>query len=312
MDRGRVLVVDDDAAQRRLMQLRLEEEHFTVLAVGSGEDCLAKAGDFEPDVILLDINMPGLDGIETCRRLKQLPDLGHVPVVFVTGARDDDPTIVEALRVGGNDFMSKDASATVMLARLSCQITICRTQRQLRKIAMTDELTGVFSRRFLWDSLRRAVKSATRTKPGAVACLMADLDHFKGINDSQGHMIGDMALRATAELIRKNTRETDIVGRYGGEEFVIILPDTDVAGAVRTAEKIRAAVEAGSLTTLSIGVAVLVPPELDLLRSPDALDEAMAALLANADAAMYVAKRGGRNRVTVYDPEMSAQRGGIA
>ena len=137
--RGRVLIVDDDAAQRRLMALKLEEEGFECRALASGEECLLEALGFDPDVILLDINMPGLDGIETCRRLKKIPELIAVPVVFITGFKDDDPTIVEALRAGGNDFISKDASQSVLFTRVRCQVTINRSQRQLRRLAMTDE-----------------------------------------------------------------------------------------------------------------------------------------------------------------------------
>jgi diguanylate cyclase (GGDEF)-like protein len=302
--RGRVIVVDDDAAQRRLMTLRLEEDLFDIRAYASGDECLAKAADFDPDVILLDINMPGMDGIETCRRLKQMPELQSVPVVFVTGQRDDDPTTIEALAAGGNDFMSKDASQPVMIARLSCQITINRTQRQLRKLAMTDELTGLFSRRFLFDSLRRTVKAASRAHPGSVACLLADLDHFKTINDVQGHMAGDSVLRATAEVIRISTRESDIVGRFGGEEFIIILPDTNLDGAMIVAEKIRACVEKSCATTVSIGVSVLEPVDGEALRRDAVLEESLRMIIHRADTAMYVAKRNGRNRVAAWTDGM--------
>jgi len=302
--RGRVIVVDDDAAQRRLMVMRLEEDRFDVRAFATGEDCLAKAVDFDPDVILLDINMPGLDGIETCRRLKQMPELQAVPVVFVTGQRDDDPTTVEALAAGGNDFMSKDASQPVMIARLSCQITIHRTQRQLRKLAMTDELTGLFSRRFLFDSLRRTVKAASRSHPGAVSCLLCDLDHFKTINDLQGHIAGDAVLREAAERIRQSTRESDIVGRFGGEEFIAILPDTTLDGALVVAEKIRASVEADCATTVSIGVAVLEPVDGEELRREPVLDDALRMIIHRADTAMYASKRAGRNRVTAWREDL--------
>ena len=303
--RGRVVVVDDDAAQRRLLAMRLEDEGFEVRVFVTGEECLARAADFDPDVILLDINMPGLDGIETCRRLKQLPELHAVPVVFITGQRDDDPTTVEALHAGGNDFMSKDASQPVMLARLSCQITINRAQRQLRKIAMTDELTGLFSRRFLFDSLRRTVKCATRAKQAVIACLLCDLDHFKAINDKQGHIAGDEVLRRTAEVIRSCTRESDVVGRFGGEEFVVLLPDTDTDGAIVVAEKIRAAVEANGATTISIGVALLEPVPGDVLRQEAMLEELVRMILHRADTAMYASKHGGRNRVTLWSEDLA-------
>ncbi|MBA2538133.1 MAG: response regulator [Deltaproteobacteria bacterium] len=130
--RGRVIVVDGDAEQRRLMTLRLEENLFDVRGYATGDDCLAKAADFDPDVILVNITMAG--GIETCRRLKQVPALKTVPVVFVTG-RDDDQTTIEALAAGGSDFLSNNASQPVMIARLSSQIALNRTQRQIRNLA---------------------------------------------------------------------------------------------------------------------------------------------------------------------------------
>jgi len=282
----------------------VEEDNFDVRTFAGGEECLAKAADFDPDVILLDINMPGMDGIETCRRLKEMPELQAVPVVFITGQRDDDPTTVEALEAGGNDFMSKDASQPIVIARLNCQITISRTQRQLRRLAMTDELTGLFSRRFLFDSLRRTVKAASRAHPGSVGCLLADLDHFKTINDVQGHMAGDAVLRSCAEVIRSSTRESDIVGRFGGEEFIAILPDTNLEGSMFVAEKIRAAVEKSCSTTVSIGVSVLEPVQGEELRRDTVLEESLRMIIHRADTAMYASKRGGRNRVTAWHDGM--------
>lgn len=303
--RGRVAVVDDDAPHRRLMAMRLEEDGFETTTFASGEECLASAGSFGPEVILLDINMPGLDGIETCRRLKKDPELQNVPVLFVTGQSDDDPTTVEALQAGGNDFISKDASQPVLVARVACQITIQRAQSKLREAAITDELTGAFSRRFLFDALRRAVKSSSRVKPRGVSCLIADLDNFKRLNDTLGHLKGDEALKQVADTIRANTRETDVVGRFGGEEFVIVLPDTPVEDAVLVAEKIRCGVERDCKTTLSIGVAYTAPTAIEALRKESALDGLVQQLLHHADIAMYASKRSGRNRVTTYDPKLA-------
>lgn len=302
--KGRVLIVDDDGGQRRLMQMQLEDEGFECKSLKSGEECLAEAVVFDPNVILLDINMPGIDGIETCRRLKQMPEMIAVPVVFITGHKDDDLTIVEALRAGGNDFISKDASQAVLCTRVRCQVTINRSQRLLRRMAITDELTGLFSRRFIFDALRRSVKSTQRTRPGGVACLFGDLDHFKKVNDTQGHLVGDETLRKAAAAMKKCTRETDVVGRLGGDEFVSILYDVDEKGATAVAEKIRTAVQQACTTTISIGIAIAETVPLDVLRKERALDEVVQRLLHQADVAMYASKGAGRNRVTVYTPEL--------
>lgn len=307
--RGRVMLVDDDAAQRRLLQLRLEEEGFEVLAEKSGEDCLARVQQLDPDVLLLDINMPGLDGIETCRRVKRLPELHDLPVVFVTGARDDDPTILEALQAGGNDFVSKDASTPVLMTRVRCQVIIGRSQRRLKHIAMTDELTGLFSRRYLFDALRRVVKSVQRASPRGVACLLLDLDHFKTVNDTLGHLEGDEALKKVAAVIRSATRESDICGRFGGEEFVVVLADVDESGARVAAEKIRAAIERQCAVSVSIGVALAGPVTLETLRRERALDDVVQKLVHDADLAMYASKAAGRNRVTFFTPALADRIG---
>lgn len=302
---GKVLLVEDDPAQRRLMQMSLETEGFIVSTAKSGEECLALVGTIDPDVVLIDINMPGMDGIETCRRLKQMPEVATIPVVLVTGQSDDDPTTVEALRAGGNDFISKDASAPVLYTRVRCQITINRAQRQLRRLAMTDELTGLSSRRFLFDSVRRLLKTASRHPPrGGVSCILADLDHFKKINDTKGHSRGDEALRQLATVIKECTRETDIAARFGGEEFVLILPDTPVEGAMILAEKIRVTVEQRCATTVSIGVAIAELPPVGSVRTEQSLEEDMQRLIHEADLAMYASKTNGRNRVTRFSPQL--------
>jgi diguanylate cyclase (GGDEF)-like protein len=302
--RGCVIVVDDNAAQRHLISLQLVEEGFVVHTFTSGDECLKNAAALDPDVILLDIQMPGMDGIETCRRLKRHHDTHAVPVVFLTGHSDDEATMVEALRAGGNDFISKDSSPIVLLTRVNCQMMISSTQRQLRQMIMTDELTGLYSRRFLFDTLRRILKAIVRVQYSGVALLVADLDHFKKINDTYGHLEGDRVLRNVAKILQANTRETDCVARFGGEEFVILLPATGIQGALIVAEKVRAAVEASGPTTVSLGVTCAETIPHESIRG-NALDDLISRLLREADAAMYVSKVQGRNRATVWHPELA-------
>lgn len=300
--RGRVLVCDDDAATRRLMQISLSKRDFEVVLAENGLACIDKAATYGPDVVLLDINMPGLDGIETCRKLKASPETSDIPVLFVTGqSQHDDKVIVAALDAGGNDFVSKDAPIHVLVARVRSQVAISRAHIKLRRLAMTDDLTGVFSRRFLLDSFRRAVKNTSRGGgPADLSCLLADIDDFKRINDTLGHIQGDAVLRQVAKTIDRVTRETDVVARFGGEEFVVLMPHTDIDGAVVGAEKIRAAVAREcEPVTISIGVAALTNEDTADIRKPGGVDLLIQSLLRRADKAMYTAKDLGKNRVEV-------------
>jgi diguanylate cyclase (GGDEF)-like protein len=295
--RGKVLVVDDVAANRELLAQDLEEEGFVVQSVASGPECLAVAQSNPPDVILLDIQMAGMDGIETCRRLKTEPSTMHIPVLFVTANRADDETAVKALEVGGNDFLTKPYSPPILVARVSCQITIARAHARLRRHAMTDELTGVYSRRHLLESMRRTLKAATRAT-GCVACLLVDVDHFKAINDTRGHLEGDRVLRMVAQAIAGCVREIDIVARYGGEEFVVLLPQTDLGGAAKVGEKIRSTVAAACApVTISVGAAAMCDPDVASVRDESHMEGLVTRLLRHADQATYAAKSAGRNRV---------------
>jgi diguanylate cyclase (GGDEF)-like protein len=304
--RGRVLVVDDDPANRRMLREVLTEQEFEVVLAAGGPQCLELASQAQPEVILLDIRMPGMDGIETCRRLRKSTDTANIPVLFVTGFGDDEPTTVDALSAGGNDILSKDAPTPVLCARLTCQIEISRAQAKLRRIAMTDELTGLFSRRFLFDSLRRAVKGTSRGGPTGIVCLLADVDHFKRINDTHGHMEGDRVLAKIAQTIDGHTRDTDLVARFGGEEFVVLLTNTDLGGASIVAEKIRVAVADTCGTTISVGGAWLESAPVELLKSKGEVDKLIDRLLQQADVAMYDAKRLGRNLVVMCTQPVTA------
>jgi diguanylate cyclase (GGDEF)-like protein len=267
----------------------------------SGLGCLDKARIWQPSLIVLDIFMPELDGIEVCRRLKRDPLTADIPVLFVT-ASPDEATALAALAAGGRDFVERPVSPAIFLARVSVLVSSFEFQKKLRELAMTDELTGLFSRRYFFESLRQHV---TRTARGggaerALSCLMLDVDRFKAINDRYGHLTGDDVLRWVAEQVRSLLRGGDVAARFGGEEFVVLLPETPEAGAIRVAEKIREAIEhgrerPGPAVTVSIGVATYEAPEQ---AGRSSSESAVAdALLRRVDAALYEAKRGGRNRV---------------
>ncbi|MBW2732008.1 MAG: diguanylate cyclase [Deltaproteobacteria bacterium] len=315
--RGQILLVDDDPANRKLMEIQLRDEGFEVQTVASGQQCLHAVIGQRPDVILLDIQMPGLDGISTCQRLKDNAETADLPVLFITGHRDDDPTVIEALSAGGNDFLSKDAPNPVLVARVESQVAISRANARLRELAITDELTGLHSRRFLFDALRRAIKATARRRRGdeGLACLMIDIDHFKRVNDFHGHAAGDELLRRVGQTLQNAIRETDRVARFGGEEFVVILPDTDVQGASIVADRIwRSIPDCCGGITVSIGLAHMPANRIELGQAntddstTDTVQVALNEILQQADAAMYVAKAQGRNRISIHQAAGDLQK----
>lgn len=294
----RVLVVDDIASSRELLRQDLGGAGFDVRSQASGYGCLDVARLFDPAVIILDIDMPGMDGIETCRRLKADPTTAHIPILFLTGQQDEETAVV-ALAAGGNDFLHKPYSRSIMLARVSSQVAINEAQARLRRMVITDALTGLYSRRFFYDGVRQQAAALARSDSPVLACLMLDVDHFKSINDRFGHVVGDRTLVRVAELVKDSVRSADIAARFGGEEFVIALPATRIETAHAIAEKVRAAVESGfgpsseEKVTVSIGAATVSLAGTGL----DEQGQLIEKLIHDADEALYKAKRAGRNRV---------------
>ena len=295
-EQASILVVDDNEAQRELVATQLEIEGFQVDVAGSGAACLERCAQSPPDVVLLDVNMPGMNGIETCLKLKADPDLSDIAVLFLTGWSDDDELVLEALEAGGNDFVVKTASPKILLARVRTQAAMRQSQKRILQMAMHDELTGLYSRRFLYDAFRRLLTACGRSSQNrGLACLVADIDHFKQVNDTLGHLEGDRALRRVADALKLGLRETDIVARFGGEEFVVLLPDTSFDDALDVANKLRERVRSETPCSISLGVSWT-----DSV-NPEQLDRDLESLLSRADRGMYLAKERGRNRVCTWE-----------
>ena len=258
--------------------------------------------------------MPKVDGIEVARRIKANKALPFIPIIMQT-ALDSTEQTVEGLDAGADDYITKPINFAVLEARVRTQLRVKalveQVQRQaaeLLHVSRTDALTGLDNRRFLEERLEEAFEHARRlSEPFAV--VMCDLDKFKSVNDTYGHQAGDVVLQQLADVLRAQTREIDRVGRYGGEEFMLLLPGTTLDAAARFGERVRDAVEAHTFTfpggtlrrTLSAGVAAWPHPRLT---SSDALVKA-------ADDALYVAKETGRNRVVRFEsPEFNAHTEG--
>jgi diguanylate cyclase (GGDEF)-like protein len=313
----RILIADDHEDNVELLRARLEARGYEVHAARNGEQALELVGQCDPDLILLDVMMPKMDGMEVARRIKANPDLPFIPIIMQT-ALDTTESKVEGLDAGADDYITKPINFAELEARVksllrikALQDALSERERQLSdmnekllSISRTDALTGLDNRRHLEERLDEMFEHSRRLGE-PLGCVMFDLDRFKSVNDTYGHQAGDQVLKELAGILTREAREIDHVGRYGGEEFMLLLPGTVLDSAVVFAERVRSAVEANTFTlrettitrTISAGVASYPFPGIE---SPDALVRA-------ADDALYVAKETGRNRVVRYaSPEFTA------
>ncbi len=307
-----ILVADDEPVNLALIKRRLEWEHYVIHTAQDGGEAVTRAREVLPDLIILDVMMPVLDGLQACRLLKDEGETRDIPVIFLS-ALDDMETKVNGLSAGANDYISKPFSAEELVARVGVAIRLKRERDRLRLSAeearrkaedasaksMTDALTGLLNRYGLHGSLQRQLAEARRyDRP--LSCLLLDIDHFKLVNDTYGHAAGDTALMQVARVLSEAVRGSDVVCRYGGEEFLVLAPETKLEGASALAEKIRFNVAARLFgdgervfpVTLSIGVS-------QLHTSESGHD-----MIARADAALYLAKESGRNRVEAASQEI--------
>ena len=291
---SRVLVVDDVPDNVKLMACELADLGYEVVSALDGPTALRLARERSPDVILLDVMMPGMDGIEVCRRLKADPVSRTIPVVMVS-ARERENDVVEGLDAGAHDYVTKPFNTRILLARVRSAVrakadhdTITELNRRLAEQATVDSLTGARNRAYLSDAMSQAM-SLSRRRGLPLSLVMLDVDHFKSYNDTYGHPAGDDVLRAVVEVLSGVVRAHDVVARYGGEEFVVLLPATDSDAARVAADRLRAALALYPWprrpVTASLGIATSEPGSTDLLTLVD-----------RADRALYLAKRSGRDR----------------
>jgi diguanylate cyclase (GGDEF)-like protein len=301
---ARILIVDDHEDNVELLRARLEHRGFVCSTARDGVEALAAVEADPPDLVLLDLMMPRMDGFEVARRIKQNPDLPFIPIIVQT-ALDDVEHKVEGLAAGADDYITKPINFAELEARVGSMLRIKRLQEalelaniQLTELATTDGLTRTYNRGHIEVRLREMFDQAIRLHE-PVSCVMLDIDHFKAVNDRYGHQVGDGVLRQFADLLHGVARDIDKVGRYGGEEFLVILPGTALDSAVTFAERARLEVEQhlfriGDTTlrrTVSCGVAGWPHPGI----------EHRDHLVRAADDALYVAKALGRNRVVRFD-----------
>jgi diguanylate cyclase (GGDEF)-like protein len=295
-----ILVAEDSLVVRAVVRRHLEEQGYTVLEADDGVAALERCRCEHPDVVLLDVEMPGLDGHQVLEALKADPDLSSIPVVFLTG-RTSTEDVVAGLALGAHDYLKKPFEPAELIARVTSAVRLKALQDELRSrnlelehISRTDALTGLSNRRHAEEQLHRHVSSARRYGM-ELSVIMLDIDHFKAINDTFGHAAGDAVLRGFATRLGLFLRAEDVGARWGGEEFLIVLPFTDLEGATAVAERLRAAL-ADEPFLIPNGEAITVTLSGGCASCRDADSER---LVREADAALYEAKYSGRNRIVV-------------
>lgn len=302
----RLLLIEDSLTQALKTKQLLQEEGYNVTVSRTGEEGLTAARSFQHDVVLLDVNLPGTSGFDVCQKLKSNPDTRDIPVLMLT-AHGKVEDLVEGIESGADDYVTKPFHELELKARIKSLLRTRQLQmelveknaalmsayKEIEQLAITDSLTELYNRRFFNQRIVQEVERAKRFHT-PLSSVMIDVDYFKGLNDTHGHLTGDSVLRVIADVLKAEIRQIDIAARFGGEEFILLLPETLKDGAAVLADRIRVAVmehDFGRVgrVTVSAGVAEL----------PDS-DEATPEHLINlADGALYRAKMAGRNRVVI-------------
>jgi diguanylate cyclase (GGDEF)-like protein len=292
------LVADDSATIRGALQHHLVERGYGVVQAADGEEALAVIRSERPDAVLLDVEMPVLDGHSVLRALQADPDLAVIPVVFLT-ARSDADEVVAGLEAGAHDYLRKPFDFAELVARVSAAVRVKQLQDELRRrydeltlLARLDAVTGIYNRGHVEEHLAVLCHASGRHR-FPVSVVLLDLDRFKDVNDRYGHPAGDAVLRAVALVVGRGLRQEDMPARWGGEELMVVLPYVDSAGAAVVAKRIRAAVCATPVG-LPGGESVVVTASVGVCGGVG-LDPAD--MVARADEALYRAKAAGRNRV---------------
>lgn len=286
-----ILVVDDDELICQLMSTLLKGFGNIEIAE-SGEEALEKSAEIMPDLIILDVQMPGLDGYEVCKRLKADEKTSEIPVIFLT-ANSNNEDEERGLEIGAVDFIRKPMSQKIVSTRVANILKLQAATRKLELLALTDPLTGAFNRRHFLQSGSIELQRSKRYKH-TFTVLMLDIDHFKAVNDTYGHSIGDEALKKTVSVIDGLLRGEDTLGRLGGEEFAILCPQTDKLKATKVAERIRDSISRIVIDTPSDPLSFTM--SIGLSEGTDH-DGEIEDALKRADDALYEAKEMGRNRV---------------
>jgi diguanylate cyclase (GGDEF)-like protein len=300
----RILLVDDEPTQRLIMARLLKRAGYEVETASNGREALQKieAGDFQ--LMITDWEMPEMDGIALCSALRSSQTKGYIYTILLT-ARDAIEHVVTGLQAGADDYLTKPVIEPELIARLSTGKRIVTLERSLRqaneenrRLSITDPLTGAYNRRYLMEQLPREIERAARYGR-QLSVIMCDVDHFKKINDTHGHLAGDEVLKWFVRQLQAGVRACDWLARYGGEEFIIVLPETIVANAATAAEHLRKQIAQATFDLDGAQFAVTASFGVSGWRDRVPHGATLDALIAKCDAGVYASKAGGRDRITV-------------
>ena len=299
----KILIVDDSSVARKSVEQALFGQPYSLIFATTGQQAVELFLKHRPSLVIMDWMMPDLNGVEICRRMRAISSDFYTHIIMLT-AKTDKASVVEGLRAGADDYLTKPFHEEELLARVGVGLRTLGLHRQieaknkkLEKLALTDGLTGLPNRRAIEDWGTREVSGATR-HDYSLWVIVADLDRFKQVNDTFGHNAGDEVLKTFAKVLKAHTRRSDICGRHGGEEFMMVMTHSTAKDVEKAIERIRAEFETTSLNfggcnilaTASFGIA-----GFEAGQAKPCFDE----LVSRADAALYSAKRAGRNRVEI-------------
>ncbi len=295
MANAKILVVDDDKLNLTLMTDILKAEGYTVHSFDNGGSILEMAYLIKPEAILLDIILPGIDGFEICKMLKNDIQTQDIPIIMITG-RTHSSDVKKALELGAFDYIKKPVDEVELVARVNSVLRYNEYHEKLKAMAIKDGLTGLYNHTFLIEIFEKEIKKREK-KSLSISFAMLDIDFFKKINDTYGHLFGDKVLKVLSSILSSSVSSCDIVGRYGGEEFGIVFANIDKEGLYKSCEKLRKKVEdaifeiGSDKVKITISIGACFKDNIKGLKSDEMIKE--------ADEALYKAKSSGRNKVEI-------------
>ncbi len=298
-----VLVIEDHPDQRDLLAIVLQREGYRVITAANGVEALEQLQQHQVHIALSDIMMPKMDGFELINKIRSSPALKNIYLILIT-ARIQEGDRVRGLDMGADDYITKPFSFSELLARVRVGSRVVQYQQHLEYQSQVDSLTGLFNRRAFEKKVEEEFERAKRYHH-PLSLLILDIDNFKNINDTYGHQGGDAALVKIGETLKDKTRRSDFPSRYGGEEFVLVLPETDAENAVQVAEKIHEDVRTSQFGTAAKPFVLTVSIGLSSTSNKEYSD--WREMLKDADYALYLAKNTGKDRVEVFSSEKKTE-----